>query len=150
MAATLSRFVAASAIGAALCGPVQGQESPRNALGVLNAYLIQAARSDPAYRAEIETGGPAPPSPGRFSGFSSWLGPFSYRPKTYGDLTPAARATLWRDPAFHAFLAAAPPPRPMEGSGGRPFAPPARVRQFSVTPEEMLGAQAVQVMISTP
>jgi hypothetical protein len=120
MAATLSRFVAASAIGAALCGPVQGQESPRNALGVLNAYLIQAARSDPAYRAEIETGGPAPPSPGRVSGFSSWRGP------------------------------AAPPPMPMEGSGGRPFAPPARVRQFSVTPEEMLGAQAVQVMISTP
>ena len=76
-----------------------------NALGLLDAYLSQAADETPPFRTDLEPrAGSAPVPSGRRSGLGSVLGPFTYRPKTYRELTPAERSDLLRDPKFRAFL----------------------------------------------
>jgi hypothetical protein len=146
----LARFPALFALGLACARPGWAQASSANALETLDAYLVQAARIDPAYRADIVVGDTSKLSPGRFPGFSSFLGPFDYRPKTYGELTRAERAALLRDPAFHVFLTAVrPPEEKAAGRGPRPAAP-MRLRLFTLTPEEMLGTATVPIVIPPP
>lgn len=146
----LSRFSALLALGLACARPGLAQASSANALEVLDAYLVQAARIDPAYRADIVVGEATKLSPGRFPGFSSFLGPFDYRPKTYGELTRSERAALLRDPAFHVFLAAGRPPERKLAALAPRSGRPARLPEFSITPEEMLAAPILQVVIPPP
>jgi hypothetical protein len=150
MSVRLSRISALLAFGLGWVRPAFAQVSSANALGLLDAYLAQAARADPDYRADIVIGGAALTSPGRFPGYSSFLGPFDYRPKTYNELTRSDRAALLRDPAFHAFLGAVRPPEESPAGAGPDSPAPARRRQFSVTPAEMLAARTVLVVIPPP
>jgi hypothetical protein len=143
----LSRFSTALVLGLACVRPALAQARSANALETINAYLVQAARIDPAYRTDIVVGETPKLSPGRFPGFSSFLGPFDYRPKTYGELSPAERAALLRDPAFHGFLAAVRPPEEKAAGGGSRSPAPARLRQFSITPEEMLAPPILPIVI---
>lgn len=149
MPAALSRYPAL-VLTAALVARAQPAELPPTALVLLNAYLAQAALSDPADRADARVGDPPDVSSGRLAGYSSLLGSFSYRPKTYADLDRTERTALLRDPAWHAFLAAAnrrnpgraEPPSPRTATGG--------AARFTVSPEEMLAAVPVRVDLSRP
>jgi hypothetical protein len=109
-------------------------EPPKgNALGLLDAYLALASRDVPAYRADIRPdGGPKEPSAGRIRGTGPILGPFTYRPKTYAELTPLERAVLLREPGLRDFL--------------RSHA----VRRVEVSAEDILGAQPVRIDLSKP
>lgn len=146
----LSRFSTLLALALACARPAWAQASSANALERLDAYLVQAARIDPAYRADIVVGESPKLSRGRFPGFSSFLGPFDYRPKTYGELTRSERAALLRDPAFHVFLTAARPSEEKPAAGPPRSMGPARLPEFSITPEEMLATSALQVAIPPP
>lgn len=131
------------AIAAALsAGFLSAQDGAGNALNLLNAWLAEAAPAEPAYRADLKAGGdPSGKAPGRLSGVSELLGPFTYRPKIYGELTPSERLGLLRDPRFRAFLI-----RVREesdrglASSHDPARPPADLRgaDFAPTPAEIL------------
>jgi hypothetical protein len=118
------------------------QDRPGNALGLFDAWLAQAAAETPAYRADLRAGGdPDAIPPGRGFGRSALLGPFTYRPKTYGELTRSERAAVLADPKFRAFLIAM--RRQCDGENGvEPVAPRPANRpdpmQISPTPVEML------------
>jgi len=144
------RLLAAFLLGLASAGPASAQAVPGPALEIINAYLARAAESDPADRADVKLGDPPRLSAGRFAAYSPLLGDFSYRPKTYDELSRADRAALLRDPAFHAFLAARRRPGSPEAGAGSPATLPGRPWQFSVTAEEMLGIQAVRVAVPSP
>jgi hypothetical protein len=133
-----------------LAGATPAPASSANALEMLDAYLVQAAQTDPAYRADIVVGETPNRAPGRLRGYSSFLGPFDYRPKTYGELTRPERAALLRNPALHAFLAAVRPAEAKPAGVGPRATATERLRQFSVTPAEMLAAPPVQVVIPPP
>jgi hypothetical protein len=131
------------AIAAALsAGFLSAQEGAGNALNLLNAWLAEAAPAEPAYRADLKAGGdPAGRGPGRLSGVSELLGPFTYRPKTYVELTPSERMELLRDPRFRAFLMRV---REESDRGPAPSRDPARPpadrrgADYAPTPEEIL------------
>ncbi len=119
---------------------------PEPALAILDAFLRQTARIDPTYRADLRL--PAEPGAGgdgRLAGQSAFLGPFTYRAKTYADLSPAERIRVLQDPQFHAFLlrrtTALPPPA---GIG------PAATYHCSITPEDMLRPGVLQIVLPSP
>jgi hypothetical protein len=141
-----SCFLTVLCICLAVASPAHVQGDPSNALKELDAYLVQAARSDPAYRTDIKRDDVPDRSAGRFPGYSSFLGSFSYRPKTYGELSRSERAELLSSAAFHSFLAAGRGSLDIEIKG--PISAPPR--QFSVSAAEMLRTQAVTVMIPPP
>jgi hypothetical protein len=139
---------AALGLGLAWAGPARAEEIPANALTLLNAYLAQAALSLPADRADIVLGGSPHPPPGRFPATSAWLGPFTYRPKTYRELSASDRAALLRDPAWPAFLAAH---RPAPAASLPPPDPPSvPVRRFSISPGEMRRTRAFPIALPPP
>ena len=109
-----------------------------NALALLNAYLAQAARTAPEYRADLrpKRGSEEVPA-GRLPGYSPFLGSFTYRPKTYRELSVRDRVLVLREPEFHAFLKAA-------CKRGRP--PPGSA-PFLITPEEMLRPQSFRLAL---
>ena len=79
-----------------------------NAVGLLDAWIAGRALADPAFRTDVRIGGDqAPGENGRMQAESRLLGPFTYRPRTYGELTPLERGALLRDGRFRGFLAAA-------------------------------------------
>ena len=126
MVTSFSRGFAALALGLAWASPGRTEAISANALALLDAYVAQAARSLPADRANIVLGECPHPPPGRFLANSAWLGPFTYRPKAYRELSGSDRAALLRDPAWPAFLAThrpapvrprVPPPDPSSVSG---------------------------------
>ncbi len=79
-----------------------------NAVGLLDAWIAGRALADPAFRADVRIGGdPVPGGSGRMQAESRLLGPITYRPRTYGELTPLERGALLRDGRFRDFLAAA-------------------------------------------
>lgn len=87
---------------------LRAQSPPGDDPPLLNAYLAQAAVETIRYRADPQPGGdPRNLPPGRLFGISPALGPFTYRPKTCDELTPAERAALIRNPEFRSFLIAA-------------------------------------------
>lgn len=119
---------------AAVPGPAEGGTG--NALALLNAYLAQEALTSPEYRADLQPGkGSAEIPAGRFPGCGPFLGPFTYRPKTYGELSPAARAVLLREPKLRAFL--------VRKRGD----PAPQGERFSIEPEEMLSARPLAVAL---
>jgi hypothetical protein len=105
---------------------------PENALDSLNLFLAESAPTTPAYRADLQRNADPEHVPaGRLCGVSSLIGPFTYRPKTYAELTPAERVELLRDGRFHDFLLR-------------------RGRRFEIKPEEMLRAQPLVVPLDAP
>ena len=102
------------------------------ALQIFDAFLAAAAPADPDYRTDIRRSGePSHPSEGRLTGVSPLVGPFTYRPKTYAELTRSERIELLRDGRLHDFLLH-------------------RSRSFVVTAEEMLCPDTLDIRLNTP
>lgn len=112
----------------ALAVPVHARAGD-SALDALNAYLIDAARTHAAYRAGVVAGdAPDGPAPGRFLGWSARIGPFTYRVRSYSELSPQERAAVLADPAWRAFASTRRPPANRT--------PP--VERIALAPEDML------------
>ena len=133
-------------------GPAADRPAAGTALALFDAFLAEAARAEPAYRADPKPGVlPVPAPPGRLQAESPLAGPFTYRPKTFAELDRRERAELLRDPRFHAFLIEA----RRKADGGIPALPAERrdhrVRAVvSPSPEEMLRPGAVRVTLPPP
>jgi len=129
-------------------------DSPLSALVLFDAYLAEASRVNPLYRTDLRAGGdPAHVLPGRFLGQSPVLGLFTYRPKSYEELTLGERATLLHDPKFHAFLIAS---RSQADDGDEPLSEPSESaailplpQKFSISPAEILRPRPVFVILRT-
>jgi hypothetical protein len=120
---------------------------------LFDSYLAQAALINPAFRTDLKAdGNPAQVPPGRLLGESPLLGSFTYRPKTFDELTRGERAGLLRDPGFRAFLMAT---CTQAGRADSPVIAAERAGQppvatFSVEPDEMLRSRAVRVVLPPP
>jgi hypothetical protein len=132
--------------------------APASALTLFDAYLAQAAVSQPIYRADLRPAGDAGHVPiGRLLGRGPMLGPFTYRPE---------RAAMLHDPKFHAFLVAA---REEADAGGDDVqttgdgvpilgrkrlipltGPRAALECFSVSPAEMLQHRPFVIVLPGP
>jgi hypothetical protein len=74
---------------------------------LVDAFLWTAAGDTPVYRKDIRPWvPPAATPPGRLTGFSRMIGPFTYLPKSAADLTPSERAAMAADPRFAPFARA--------------------------------------------
>jgi hypothetical protein len=86
----------------------EAPDTAPNALGVIDEFLRKAATSNPGYRTDLRPGGDPNKLPeGRFFARGAWLGPFTYRARTYRELSAAERAELLGDRRFREYLAAA-------------------------------------------
>ena len=128
--------------------PLRAGSGPDRALTLFDAYLAQAARTAPAYRADIRKGDdPKGGGPERLVGESAYLGSFTYRPKTYAELSRPERALLVHDPQFHAFLLGRHPPP--SSIAARPAAlESAADFHCTISPEEMLRSQPLLIELS--
>jgi hypothetical protein len=126
---------AAAAISSAslICTPNPTTGAPPgNALEALNLFLAESAPTTPAYRADLQRDADPEHVPaGRLSGVSPLIGPFTYRPKTYAELTPVERVEILRDGRFHDFLLR-------------------RGRRFEIEPKDMLNGQPLAIQLSAP
>ncbi len=103
-----------------------------NALETLNQFLAESAVNTPAYRADLQRSFDSTHLPdARLKGFSSLIGPFTYRPKQYAELTQAERVELLRNGRFHDYLLIK----------GRPFI---------IDPEDMLIPRPLEVELDLP
>jgi len=138
------------------CVPAVGlhaESRQGNALVLFDAYLARAALERLAYRADLQPGGdPRTVPPGRLLGSSPTLGPFTYRPKTYDELTRAERAALMRDPKLRSFLIATREQFDRGTSASGPVSPAAarpRIERIAIPPEEMLRSQPMFITLPT-
>ena len=139
------------AAGFLLAGAAPVRAFAGNALTALDAYLAQAALTTPAYRADLQAGAPGKTPPGRLSGVAPFLGPFTYRPKTFGELTAPERAALLRDPPFRAFVIAT---REESGRGGRTaaagFGAPPRIASIAIGARDLLAPGPLFISVPPP
>jgi hypothetical protein len=132
-----------------LVARVRADGIPGRALPLFDAYLAQSARTVTAYRTAIRIGeDPKTLAVGRVVGESAYLGSFTYRPKTYAELSQAERALLVHDPQFRDFLAgrlppASPLPRARDGAS-----PPPGDFRCTIDPEEMLRTRPFIVVLA--
>ncbi len=116
----------------------QGEGGAR---GLLDAYLTTAAATQPEYRTEVRAGGTTPGSDaGRQTGCGPVLGPFTFRARTYAELTLGERREVLRDPRLRAFLLARNP-------GATPRKGPA-TKRFSISPATMLDGRPFAIELS--
>ncbi|MDD2765945.1 MAG: hypothetical protein PHE83_18435 [Opitutaceae bacterium] len=82
-----------------------GQETRGNLEAVLDAFIASIAKDHAEYKTDIRlwTSGAAVP-PGCQLGRSASLGAYSFRPKTWKELSEAERATLLVHPQLKGFL----------------------------------------------
>ena len=163
-----SRFIALAAICAAGATGLASEAmntASSNALAVFDAYLTHAAPTVSHYRTDLRpTGNSADKSPGRLQAPGPLIGAFTYRSKTYAELSRDERSELLRDPRFRAFLLALrthADRAPMDFAEiERTSAPsvvlPARqssrppIEQFSISAEEMLQRRPMFVVLASP
>jgi hypothetical protein len=137
-------------IASAVCvSGLPAREDPGNALRILNAWLAQASVGETAYRADLRIEGkPGDCGPGRLPGLSVLLGRFSYRPRTYGELTPMERRELLGSAGFRGFLQAARACADgSPGPGTGPSSPPA-CGEFAPSPGEFLSPGALWLVLA--
>jgi hypothetical protein len=138
------RFALIVALAAAVpaAGALPAQVPSGNALGLIDAWLAHAAGSSASFRADLRPGGdPANLPPGRFLCRSPFLGAFTYRPKTYRELSPAERRSVLCDPRFRAFLVSVREASDRDDGGKVPdrrAAARSGPEDIRVPPEEML------------
>jgi hypothetical protein len=127
---------------AALAAPAAG-----NAAALIDAFLADAAVQTSAYRTDLQpAAGPTDAGPGRRFAVGPLAGPFTYRAKTYRELSPQERAEVWRDSAFAAFLRRSRTDFVRAGSGGgrdRPI-------RIELTAAEMLLARPGSIALPNP
>ena len=122
---------------------------PATALTLFDAYLAEAALTTPLYRVDVQAGGDPQHIPlGRLFGQGPMIGPFTYRPKTYDELTREERADLLRDPKFHSFLIASREHADRAESEDAPVPRPT-IEKFSISPSEMLQRRPIFVVLSS-
>jgi len=133
---------------------LHAETQPGNALMLFDAYLARAALERPAYRTDLQPGGePRTIPPGRLLGSSPTLGPFTYRPRTYDELTRAERAVMMRDPKLRSFLIATREQidRGAAASEKTPArAPRPRIERIAISPEEMLRSRPMLITLPVP
>jgi len=131
--------------------PLRAEARDGNARALLDAYLAQAALEVPAYRADLQAGGgPGRIPPGRLSGVAPLLGPFTYRSRTFGELTRAQRTALLLDPKWRAFLIVTTEQKHRAGPASIPPSHPPQIGRFSVAPAEMLKPGPLLVALPPP
>jgi len=134
---------------AALLGPAAAPASPPdgNAATLLDAFLAEAAVQTSAYRTDLRPAtGPADAGPGRQFAAGPLAGPFTYRPKSYRELSPEERAAIWRDSALAEFLRRRQAASAPAQGGSRPDQP---VR-IELTAAELLLARPGSVALPIP
>jgi len=111
--------------------PVNGAPG-ENALEAINQFLAESAATVPAYRADLQRyTDPERATDGRLAGFSPLIGPFTYRPKKYAELTQFERVGLLRDGRFYDYLL----------KKGRPF---------PINSEDMLRPRPLVIQLGPP
>lgn len=152
-----SRFIVSGLIAVATTCVAAADAS--NAVAVFDAYLAHAARTAPEYRADLRPVGPnESEASGRLLARGPIIGTFTFRPKTYGELSRSERADMLRDSRFRAFLAlrkqadhgpaglaAHPATRLPSTSGAGPA-----LEQLEISPEEMLQRRAMYIVLASP
>jgi hypothetical protein len=114
-------------------------------LALCDAFLAVSAARNPAYRADLQPAtSRAEAGPDRQFAIGPLAGAFTFRPKTYRELTSEERAAVWRDPALPAFLRAA--RIPPAAAAGRPGSREHPLR-VSLEPAEMLLARPAAVAL---
>ncbi len=129
-------------------------------MAIFDAYLAHAARTIPEYRADLRPVGPnESDSSGRLLARGPIIGAFSFRPRTYGELSRTERADMLRDPRFRAFLVALrrQADHGPAGIAARPatLLPPASgaapaLERFEISPDEMLRRRPMFVVLASP
>ena len=156
----LAAILLSSGLRAASGSPAQA-----SALTLFDAYLAEAAPTQPIYRTDLRPGGDDAHVPlGRLLGRGPMIGSFTYRPKTYEELSRLERAAMLHDPKFHAFLIAAREQADAVGDGGQTgedavpilgrkslipgrSEPPPILQRFSISPTEMLQRRPIFVVL---
>lgn len=142
--------------------------APASALTIFNAYLAQAAMAESSYRTDLQPcTDPLHIPLGRLLGQGPMIGAFTYRPKTYNELSREERESMLHDPKFHAFLIVAreqadaddgdnqSSKEPAANGGAKDSAPdnsgsiPVHP-SFSISPEEMLQRRPMFVVFPHP
>jgi hypothetical protein len=123
-------------------GAAQMQSPQGNALALIDAWLALAAVHTASFRTDLQVGGdPAMLPSGRLFCRSQFLGGFTYRPKTYAELTPSERVMALCDPGFRWFVLSAREAADQGGCPGgsrlKPGETPAAAN-VSVPPNELL------------
>lgn len=144
-------MVGATSLGAA--------DAP-NAVAIFDAYLAHAARTTPEYRTELRMGDSTETAThGRMLARGPITGAFTFRPKTYNELSRAERAEMLRDPKFRAFLLAlrtkadrTPADIAAHPSVQLPKVSSSRstLERFEISPEEMLKRSPMFVVLAPP
>lgn len=133
-----------------------------NLLPLLNAFIASIAKSHPELKADIALlqHGEAI-APGRQLGKSAAMGDYTFRPKTWTELTPGERAALLKHPSLKAFIvsvrnaaiypaisaankdaANVPGWYPTEGA-----LPSAIELRAAISPDEMLRSRSVEIPV---
>jgi hypothetical protein len=116
-----------------------------NASDLFDAYLASAAARVSDYRADLQPAAtPADAGPGRFFAVGPLAGPFTYRAKSYSELTAAQRTALWRDAGFPEYLRRVRPPLAL---GLQPPASRERPIRIVLAPAEMLLPRAGSIAL---
>lgn len=119
--------------------PLNGAEG-RNALELLDAFIAAQAVDNADYRTDLRPGGePGKVPQGRRLSTGPVLGPFTYRPRTYSELSPALREALLADPRLRSFIA-----------GSEQEKTPGAPHPVILSAEQVLGAAPLIVPISPP
>ncbi len=91
----------------AICPLVASAQQEGSAASLFNAFIASIASADIVYRTEVQLNAdPANVPPGRLLGKSTFAGYFTFRAKTYEELTTPQRIALRNDARFKAFLVA--------------------------------------------
>ena len=146
-------------------GAAPDAAAPASALTLFDAYLAEAALTEVSYRADLRPCSDATHVPlGRLLGRGPMIGPFTYRPKTYDELSRPERAAMLHDPKFHAFLIAAREQADLGAddiqtgkdtvpiAGGKSLmpgnsTPRSMLERFSISPTEMLQRRPILVVL---
>lgn len=127
---------------------------PGNASAIFDAYLARAALTTPQYRADVALTHPGESIPtDRIAARSSLIGRFSYRAKTYRELSPEERATLLREPDLRTFLltlGATADSSVQKISADDNHADSGRIIAFSISPETMLSRTRLFIVVPSP
>lgn len=132
----------------------QSPPRPGNASAIFDAYLARAALTTPQYRADVALTHPGESIPtDRIAARSSLIGRFSYRAKTYRDLSLEERAALLREPDLRAFLltlGAAAVSSTVKTPSDDDQADTDRTIAFSISPETMLSRARLFIVVPPP
>ncbi len=149
----LAAFLVFRSVGHGLAAE-QAPTRSGSASAIFDAYLARAALTTSHYRADVALLRPNESLPiDRIAAHSPLIGHFSYRPKTYRELSPEERTALLREPELRAFLvtlsATADSPAEKAPATGD-HADSGGITSFSISPEAMLSRARLFIVLPSP